>query len=1374
MPFGWKIRRKAPGTGGEAPAPVSESAPLPVILANTSPPADAAAVQRTPEPSQVQRRAEQRPTPAEPASPADAAFSRQLQGELRADADGRASGILGRDGGFANTAVFASETQRLGEQVRGHDIFDEVSRAVDAPPTLTDPYFADSLSSLMSFSDPLAIIDGRKTDTILGARVSRKEELPSAISELWAMRQAGTLGSSGSRATGPETSQARRPPAPPSDASPPEAARYRVASNQEPVIRRLADSVSHESRGAPGVPSPLPIVARSTQVGTPPTTPAAAAASPAPQLARDEPLPPSSAGAGTVVARETFRARPAPATEVARSVEAGSAPPPPPMADVIGTPAAERPFAEPTPLAVPQAAAGQAVQDRLPQQSPTVGATSATPLPALDLPMASQPLPSAEGPRSVVSRRVDAETTSAAPGAPPAVQPASTGGVLPAVPQSPAGEGVQDPLPPQSPPHVRATTATPLPPLDLPIASQASPSPGEPDSVVSRTVETETATSPAAPVAARPAPAAEAPESSPAVQPGERTASDTAAVQPPSSTTATQHVARVAAESEPAIAGTASDLTFRDAKPASHGDSAPPAGFGNQPASSGEPTPLERTPSGGPRPTTAEISTSSPPPAGAIARHAAPAASAIPAAGDTNDATSSIPHVLLPGAEADGATVVPFNGPAAALPASEGAIAPETFVFRSLDTEGGARDASTTEATGSRGDATGQSRATGQPGATEPPQARATLPSTHETPTDDAGNRDRGAEMVLRAPSEPAVAPTTPSIAPSQTAAPAGPPDSIDSTAPSHQNYAAAETGEASTALRRQVDARPGDVTLPPELPLGPTTVPNTAVARQTTTPAGPVSPEAEAPSAPPVSGQRAALHDAGGSASGAMLGQPSSATGAATPGVEPTGREDLSVPPPGASDGSGPIARLAEMHDAPGSSDRPTAVYEPSSDGSAAYASIEMNLAADAGGADPTSGGSAPQARSGAAEEASTSPETRPSATLTGEGVLPSGTAPEAVMRVVAEAPASPARSEASLDLHSAPGPITGESRGTAPAPATGASSSATGSGRRADQVMDAAPGPRDLPLQRSVGAGGSAGQSLPGAGTARVAGAPANQPAAPAPGGADLTLQRALDPRPHDASAPSGSGREAGIGAQRVADEAPSSVPVRPQAQASELMTNAPLDLEVAPTAPLSRPAEPGVIGRTAAATADVAVPGAALPLRASPARQAGGAESAASPAIQRVVASPRPLAPAQAADLQLSTAPDRGGATANDLAAALVPPPAAGKTASALPLVHRLADRSPAPAAGTGGQGASEWDAPGAAADMPLAQRLVQRAESSSDAPQHEALGTVSEESTSTTPTPTVQLDDAEIERIAERIWMTVRRKLRIERERSKGLV
>ncbi len=219
---------------------------------------------------------------------------------------------------------------------------------------------------------------------------------------------------------------------------------------------------------------------------------------------------------------------------------------------------------------------------------------------------------------------------------------------------------------------------------------------------------------------------------------------------------------------------------------------------------------------------------------------------------------------------------------------------------------------------------------------------------------------------------------------------------------------------------------------------------------------------------------------------------------------------------------------------------------------------------------------------------------------------------------------------------------------------------------------------------------------------------------------------------------------------------------------------MTNAPLDLEVAPAAPLSRPAEPGVIGRTAAAATNVAVPGAALPLRASPARQAGGAESAASPAIQRVVASPRPLAPAQAADLQLSTAPDRGGATANDLAAALVPPPAAGKTASALPLVHRLADRSPAPAAGTGGQGASEWDAPGAAADMPLAQRLVQRAESSSDAPQHEAVGTVSEESTSTTPTPAVQLDDAEIERIAERIWMTVRRKLRIERERSKGLV
>ena len=1372
MPFRWKIRSKAPGPGGEAPAPVSESAPLPAISADTSPPAGAAAVQRTPEPPQVRRRTEQRPTPAEPASPADAAFSQQLQGELRADAEGRASGILGRDGGFANTAVFASETQRLGEQVRGHDVFDEVSRAVDAPPTLTDPYFADSLSSLMSFSDPLAIIDGRKTDTILGARVSRKEELPSAISELWAMRQAGTLGPSGSRATGPETSQARRPPAPPAEASPPEAARYRVASNQEPVIRRLADSVSHESRGAPGVPSPLPIVARSTEVGTPPTAPAAAAASPAPRLARDEPLPPSSAGAGTVVARETFRARPAPATEVARSVEAGSAPPPLPMADVIRTPAAERPSAEPAPPAVPRPAAGEAVQGPLPPQSPPLSATSAAPLPALDLPMASQTQPSAEEPPSVVSRRVDAETSSAAPGAAPtpAVQPPSSEAVLPAVPQTLAGEAVPDPLPPQSPPPVRATGATPLPALDLPMASQSSPSPGEPDSVVSRRVEAETVTSQAAPVAARPVPAAEAAESPPAVQPGERSANDAPAVQPPSSTIATQHVARVAAESEPAIADTASDLTFRDAQPASHGDPARPAGFASQPPSSGERTPLPTTPSAGPPPTTAEISTSSPPPVGAIARDAAPTAGASPAAGHTSDAPSSIPHVPLPGAEADSATAVPVTGIRALSPESGGTFTPETLVFRSPDTESVARDSGTTDATQPRGDETGEAGATG------PMQARATPPSALEPPTDGAGNRDRGAEMVMRTASEAlaAEAPTFPSVATPQADVPAATPNSSDSTAPSHQNDAAAETGGASTALRRQVDARPSGVTLPPELPLGPTTVPNTAIARQTTTRLGTVSPEAEATSAPPVSGQSAAFHDTGGSASVAMPGQPFSAAGAATPGVEPTGREELSVPPPRASDGSGPISRLAEMHDAPSSSDRPTAVYEPSSDGSAAYAPIEMNLAADAGGADPTSGGSAPQAPSGAAGEAATSPETRPSATLTEGGVLPAGTAPEAVMRVVAEPPASPARSEASLDLHSAPGPIAGESRGTAPAPTTGVSSSATGSSGRADQVMDAAPGPRDLPLQRTVEARGSAGQSLPGAGTARVAGVPANQQAAPVPVGADLTLQRALDPRPRDASAPSESEREAGTGAQRAADEAPSSVPVRPQGQAGELMSTAPLDLEVVPAAPLSRPAEPGVIGRTAAATADAVMPGAALPLRASVARRASGAESASSPAIQRVVASPPPLAPAPAADLQLTTAPDRGGATANDFAAALAPPPAAGKTASALPLVHRLADRSTAPAAGTAGQGTSAWDAPGVAADMPLAQRLVQRAESSSDAPQHEALGTVSEESTSTTTTPAVQLDDAEIERIAERIWMTVRRKLRIERERSKGLV
>ena len=72
------------------------------------------------------------------------------------------------------------------------------------------------------------------------------------------------------------------------------------------------------------------------------------------------------------------------------------------------------------------------------------------------------------------------------------------------------------------------------------------------------------------------------------------------------------------------------------------------------------------------------------------------------------------------------------------------------------------------------------------------------------------------------------------------------------------------------------------------------------------------------------------------------------------------------------------------------------------------------------------------------------------------------------------------------------------------------------------------------------------------------------------------------------------------------------------------------------------------------------------------------------------------------------------------------------------------------------------------------MPLVERVLQRATESQE-PTHEAIARVEEQSTSTdAKTTDVELDDAEIDRITERIWQSIRRKLRIERERSRGSV
>ncbi|HXU23913.1 MAG TPA: hypothetical protein VN697_07770, partial [Tepidiformaceae bacterium] len=265
-----------------------------------------AALQRSPDtaPPAPRVRAEREVPSAE-----DAASTRQFQDDFLRSSSGRGHGILGPNGGFESTAVFATETQRLSEQVRSHDVFDEVSRKVEMAPT--ESYFVDNLPSLMSFSDPMAIVEGRHADATLGQRVSRKEELPSPISEIWELTKAGRLHTGGQDHNRPRTPEpVRRAPAAPPQSAP--EALYRVAPPGDRTLRRFGDSVHHEGATAPLTPTPQ-IVARSVDAATPePATPSATSVATAPPTA------------ATITGHETFRARPSRPSEpgqIARSVD---------------------------------------------------------------------------------------------------------------------------------------------------------------------------------------------------------------------------------------------------------------------------------------------------------------------------------------------------------------------------------------------------------------------------------------------------------------------------------------------------------------------------------------------------------------------------------------------------------------------------------------------------------------------------------------------------------------------------------------------------------------------------------------------------------------------------------------------------------------------------------------------------------------------------------------------------------------------------------------------------------------------------------------------------------------------------------------------
>jgi len=163
---------------------------------------------------------------------------------------------------------------------------------------------------------------------------------------------------------------------------------------------------------------------------------------------------------------------------------------------------------------------------------------------------------------------------------------------------------------------------------------------------------------------------------------------------------------------------------------------------------------------------------------------------------------------------------------------------------------------------------------------------------------------------------------------------------------------------------------------------------------------------------------------------------------------------------------------------------------------------------------------------------------------------------------------------------------------------------------------------------------------------------------------------------------------------------------------------------------------------------------------------------APGAAGPVVRRVIASDSATGVLPATPLVLSSETQL---TLDGTGMSSIPggDPVGASQSSAVnaPLVSRRADRAQvrAVSSATAGSPGSQYPA-----EMPLVERVLQRASDSTETT-HEAVASVQEQSTGTaTDTPDVALDDAEIDRITERIWQSIRRRLRIERERSRGSV
>lgn len=1414
----------------------------------------------------------------------DVATSRQFEQDLLQRSVRRESGILGPNAGFESTAVFASETQRLGAEVRSHDIFDEVSRDIDAPPTFADSHFVDTLPSLMSFADPSAIVEGRAADATLGARVSRKEELPSAISEIWALTQAGKLHTGG----GPEGQRiparpdVRRTPAIPVTSPSPEP-RYRVAGPSERPVRRLSESVSHESAHTPAAPIPETLVARSVdarETSKPAVVP--------PAEARGAELAPAAGpGAGTVVGHETFRARslaPAQPVGVARSIDATSRA----AEDSPAAPSGARPARPATTDGAGEGQygddAGSSAEDTPGRHQPVEAPASAT-LAPLELPMsaAQNPAAASQSPaHGTIARRI-------APGEGPST---------PAGPQHAAAGAIGAPQPTAAPPDGRA--APPMP-GDQHSSTVTAASPA--GSARSSTPDIEPSAGPAAartPDAGAPAqgvtatsglPIERAVEDAVIAEPSARAPIIAAAELPPESPAALPMDLHSPSQSSEApaqasnIAREAAPIAAAEASRPSEVPVSPPAGTpAGVPRPEFAPSPpsvVERsisTEGRGPAVAATGTVTEGPDSPVTAADVAAPTpedgAPAAPrsAVASSPGATPEDPELVLRSTDA-GATSAPIVArPEANSPASQLTTAPALPLQTSTTSPAGDES----RLAGAPASRTGQGTAT-DGGTAAPVLRRAspgdTPPATPGSPRDPAaagrplpvesqGTSDgspeepsggapsttttrsagqTGAGIPMRAvdpATEPGPAelplvvqrPAASPLAPGPASTPASPtqesPGSPSGSVISREvpqdasqghaaasppaavarrvgNPASSSAEDQPSAMNPSVDAMPTDPEpgavqrhsaiplearpAPPhaELEFGPTVDAMTtdpeprAVQRSSAIPleAGPVAPYAELEFRPAGAAHPGPKQPTVASAEASTptpAGDPARPAGtAAAPGGSAAGSPNEFSAPRGVARATEAPSDGTPQSSTPVGSDealqRTAAAFDPTP-GTPIETALEFR-AADSSHNAPSAGNRPVQRRidvAGGPASTSRADQARPT-----DSEPQGGTAakPAVVPGVVAKGAAPEARTTELPLQRTTAGPPTG-THPTAETPAVSP-------GLPAEQRHRQQPGhPSDfsatVPTLLAPGALSGDTEHLPGgeplefAAPAFDAGETATAPDRIARAVAEAEPSGDTEP-PLTFVAPPGPSSMAG--SSEAVPRAPGGQPAMPVRPASTLPAAS------AGTGPVQRRVSPDDSARRR-----ISAPEAALPLH----QPGAGVQRAATgggphsdqptgtspnpPAIHRVAAADVAIGSLDATPLPLSGEKQFSEALPGSRAAAS---PQSG-VGTNTPLVSRRSDRGPgAPpvrvtATDTGAAASTSF------AEMPLVQRAPTN-DSPGEEPHHEATASLSDvQTTGTNHDQSVNLDDAEIDRITERIWQTIRRKLRIERERSQGAV